>query len=153
MSAKQFIDTNIFVYQLDRSDSTKSDIADELIRDAVLNGTGCISYQVAQECLNVITRKAQVRLTPAEAASYLDNVLAPLLYVQSSVALYRQALGLQTRYRFSFYDSLIVAGALESNCSELLTEDLQDGQQIDSLTIRNPFAHSCHCRSNTGPGC
>ena len=44
------------------------------------------------------------------------------------------------RYRFSFYDALIVAAALESGCTTLFSEDLQDGQVIDqTLTVRNPF--------------
>ena len=42
-------------------------------------------------------------------------------------------------YGFSFYDSLIVAAALEAGCSRLYTEDMQHGQQIHSLTIQNPF--------------
>ena len=49
---------------------------------------------------------------------------------------------LQARQGFSFYDSLIVAAALESGCSRLLTEDLQHGQRIDGLTIENPFLAS-----------
>jgi predicted nucleic acid-binding protein len=44
------------------------------------------------------------------------------------------------RYRFSFYDALIVAAALESGCTTLFSEYLQDGQVIDrTLTVRNPF--------------
>ena len=43
-------------------------------------------------------------------------------------------------YRFSFYDSLIVAAAIESNCAILYSEDLQNGQVIENeLTIKNPF--------------
>ncbi|MGB7305955.1 MAG: PIN domain-containing protein [Burkholderiaceae bacterium] len=140
MSAERFLDTNVFIYQLDRSDPDKSAIADKLIRGAVLNGNGCVSYQVVQECINVISRKARLPLSPGDTASYLDNVLAPLLRVGASVELYRHALSLQTRYQYSFYDSLIIAGAIEAGCSELISEDLQAGQQIGTLTIRNPFA-------------
>ncbi len=55
------------------------------------------------------------------------------------MALYRSALQLQLRWRFSFYDSLIVAAALEAGCKRLLSEDLQHGQRIETLTIENPF--------------
>ena len=48
--------------------------------------------------------------------------------------------GIRTRYGFSFYDSLIVAAALEAGCTTLYSEDMQDGQRIEGLTIRNPFA-------------
>ncbi len=50
-----------------------------------------------------------------------------------------RALDLQARFRFSFYDSLIVAAALQAGCSRLLTEDLQHGQQVDGVTIEKPF--------------
>ena len=45
-----------------------------------------------------------------------------------------RALDVQTRWRFGFYDSLIVAGALTAGCSRLLSEDLQHGQRVESLT-------------------
>jgi predicted nucleic acid-binding protein len=40
---------------------------------------------------------------------------------------------------FSFWDSLIVEAALFSGCSQLLSEDMQNGLVVDSLTICNPF--------------
>ena len=56
-----------------------------------------------------------------------------------SLALYRRGLEIQARYGLSFYDSLIVAAALEFNCSRLYTEDMQHKQRIETLTIENPF--------------
>jgi predicted nucleic acid-binding protein len=53
--------------------------------------------------------------------------------------LYEQALDIQSRYQYSFYDSLIIAAALDGGCTRLLSEDLQHGQRIESLTIENPF--------------
>ncbi len=51
-----------------------------------------------------------------------------------------QACQIAERYRFSFYDSLIIAAALESNCTIVYSEDLQDGQHIEGrLIIKNPF--------------
>ncbi|MDZ7728612.1 MAG: PIN domain-containing protein [Dehalococcoidia bacterium] len=76
----------------------------------------------------------------AESTRFLDGVLLPLWTVMPSVALYRRALELQDRYRYSFYDSLIIAAALEAGCTRLLSEDLHDGQDIEGLRIENPFA-------------
>jgi predicted nucleic acid-binding protein len=39
----------------------------------------------------------------------------------------------------AWYDSLIVAAAIESHCGVLYSEDFQHGQQIESLRIENPF--------------
>jgi predicted nucleic acid-binding protein len=139
MPAEDFLDTNVFVYQLDTSDPRKSARADALVRRALVNGSGCISYQVVQEWLNVVTGKARLSLPPDEAALYLDAVLMPLWRVGASVELYRRALDLRERWRFGFYDSLIVASALAAGCTRLLTEDLQHGQRIESLTIVDPF--------------
>ena len=139
MSADRFLDTNLFIYQLEAADERKSAIADRIIREGVETGNACISYQVVQECLNTVLRKAEVPLDSAGARVYLDNVLAPLLKVSASAGLYHRALDVQGRYRYGFYDSLIIAAALEAGCKRLLSEDLQHGQAIDGLVIENPF--------------
>jgi len=102
---------------------------------------------VVQECLNTALRKAKVALPLDAARSYLDTVLAPLLQVTASAALYHRALDVQMRWRFGFYDSLIVAAALAAGCRRLLSEDLQHGQQIETLTIQNPFKEKSKVRS------
>lgn len=139
MSAEAFIDTNVFVYHLDTTDKRKHAIAERIIRDGLASGNACISFQVVQECLNTALRKAEVALDTDAARSYLDTVLIPLLQVPASAALYHRALDVRTRWQFSFYDSLIVAAALAAGCSRLVSEDLQHGQRIDSLTVHNPF--------------
>ena len=139
MSAEFFLDTNVFIYHLDSTDPAKHATAELIVRDALAEGNGCISYQVVQECLNVALRKAEIALPLNAARSYLDTVLAPLMQVPASEMLYHRALDVQARWRFGFYDSLIVAGALSAGCSTLLTEDLQHGQRIEGLTIVNPF--------------
>lgn len=82
--------------------------------------------------------KVAVAMEPAQARQYLDLVLLPLMKVGASPALYQRALDVQARWRFSFYDSLIAAAALSAGCTRLLTEDLQVGQRIESLTVQKP---------------
>ena len=139
MSAEFFLDTNVFIYHLDSTDPAKHATAELIVRDALAEGNGCISYQVVQECLNVALRKAEIALPLEAARSYLDTVLAPLMQVPASETLYHRALDIQARWRFGFYDSLIVASALSAGCSTLLSEDLEHGQLIDGLTVVNPF--------------
>ena len=67
MSASTFIDTNVFVYHLDASDPRKYAVATDIVREALRTQDGCISYQVVQECLNVVSSKARVPLTPEQA--------------------------------------------------------------------------------------
>ncbi|MBI5719396.1 MAG: PIN domain-containing protein [Burkholderiales bacterium] len=139
MTAEAFIDTNVFIYHLDATDKRKHRIAEGIVRDALASGNACISWQVVQECLNAALRKAAVPLKPEQARSYLDVVLLPLSQMAPSAAVYHRALEVQQRWRFSFFDSLIVASALAAGCRRLLTEDLQHGQRIETLTVQNPF--------------
>ena len=89
--------------------------------------------------MNIALRKAEIKLSDAEMRRYIQLVLTPALRIHSSVSLYYAALDIQLRYRFSFYDSLIIAAALEAGCSRLYSEDMQHGQRIHGLTIENPF--------------
>jgi predicted nucleic acid-binding protein len=134
-----FIDSNVFVYYFDQRDPAKQAIAQQLVRRAVKEGAASISYQVVQETLNVITRKIKPPATAAQAEQMMQVALLPLWRVVPSASLFYQALQLQARTQYSFYDSLIIAAALEAGCTRLLSEDLQHGQQIDSLRIENPF--------------
>ena len=139
MSVDRFLDTNVFVYQLEGRDVRKADIARDLIRQGIESGNACISFQVVQECLNTALRKALVPLGGHEMRRYLDSVLAPLLRVQPSLRLYHASLDIQSRYRLAYSDALIVASALDAGCATLYSEDLQDRQRIEGLTVVDPF--------------
>jgi predicted nucleic acid-binding protein len=127
-----FLDSNIVLYALD-ADRQKHEIAWNL-----LFAKPYISLQVLNECSNVLGRKRQ---WPAEEiAQTLDRILQFVTVEPSDIATVRSAWKLQARYRFSYYDSLIIAAALAAGCAKLYSEDLQHNQVIDGrLTISNPF--------------
>ena len=139
MSGKFFIDTNIFIYSFDERIPAKRDISRELIGDALENSTGVTSYQVIQEYLNAATRKFVKPLTFKDSQRYLSIVLEPLCEVFSSMELFHQALEIMDQWRYSFFDSLIIASALQADCTILYTEDMLHDQKIRNLTIKNPF--------------
>ena len=139
MNARFFLDTNIFVYSFDQSASVKAQRATQLIRQAVATRKGIVSYQVVQEFFDVALRRFAQPMTVAEAEQYLGTVFRPLLAVQSSQALYAEALHLKDKHRLSWYDSLIVAAAMEGDCHVLYSEDLQHGQRFGNLQIESPF--------------
>ena len=140
MNDRFFLDANIFVYSFDRGSPAKAKRALSLIKDAVTSGRGIVSYQVVQEFLNVALKRFEKPLTTSEAEQYLATVFRPLLSVYASQSLFLEALRLSGRYRLSWYDSLIVAAAIEGQCATLYSEDLQYGQRIGQIEIRNPFA-------------
>ena len=139
MSAKFFLDTNVLAYAFDLTDQPKRQRARELIAEAIETSRGCISFQVAQEFLNICTRKFTVPMTVPEAAVYLRETLTLLCRVFPSIDLLQSALEQKDRYKYSFYDSLIIAAALEAKCDVLYSEDLHHGQHIGQLRIENPF--------------
>lgn len=139
MSGVDFLDTNVLVYLFDRRDARRRAVAEKLLAHALEHDSGVISFQVVQETLNVVTRKISPALSAQDADSMLRSLLVPLWRVMPSAALYARGLGLQEECSLSFYDSLIVAAALEAGCKRLLSEDLQHGQRIEGLRIENPF--------------
>ena len=142
MNDKFFLDTNILVYTFDDGDPGKQDRARALVAKALSESRGAISYQVIQEFLNAALRKFSKPLTAADAERYLTVVLEPLCTVFASVELFHQAPDISGRWKYPFYDSLIIASALQAGCSVLYSEDLQHGQKIGNLRILNPFVES-----------
>lgn len=143
MPAENFVDSNIFVYMLDRSAPAKRQRARELVYGLLQDRTGCISYQVVQESLNALIRR--LGEPPDAVRAFLEEVLLPFWEINQIAPtpdLYRTGLRIQMRYGFSFYDSLMVAAALGAGCTTLYSEDMRDGQRIEGLTIRNPFAET-----------
>jgi predicted nucleic acid-binding protein len=136
---KFFLDTNIFVYTFESRSSSKRVLAQDLVSGALDTRRGVISYQVVQEFLNVATRKFAKPMKVPEAELYLARILMPLCEVFPDSSLYSQALSISSETGFSFYDALIVASAIASECAILWTQDLQHGQRIRGVEIRNPF--------------
>jgi predicted nucleic acid-binding protein len=139
MNGRFFLDTNVFVYSFDASVPAKARRARQLIRRAVATRKGIVSYQVVQEFFNVALRRFAQPMTVPEAEQYLATVFRPLMAIHSSQALYGEALRLSGKYSLSWYDSLIVAAALEGESSVLYSEDLHHGQRFGDLLIENPF--------------
>ena len=131
MSATDFFDTNVLLY-LASDDPRKSETAETL-----LHARGWISVQVLNEFASVALRKFHLSL--AETRDFFDVFRDLLDVAPLSLATHDRAMKIVARYRFEIYDAMIVAAALDAGCDMLYTEDLQNGQQIEGLTIRNPF--------------
>lgn len=130
MSAN-FFDTNVILYLLD--ESPKAEKAEHLITQG-----GMISVQVLNETLVNCIRKAA--MSWQEAGVFLDGIcqICPVVSLTSTTHEIGRALG--ERYGFSVYDAMIVAAALQNQCTTLYSEDMQDGLLVEGrLTITNPF--------------
>ena len=135
-----FLDTNIFVYAFLAGDPRKRAKAIQLIEVCLGSAQGCVSYQVIQEFANVSTRKFAQRFTSEQCKLFIEAAMQPLNRVAFSAELIDAALDLQAETRYSFYDSLVIAAALQAGADVLYTEDLQHNQLIaGTLRIVNPF--------------
>ena len=134
MNDKLFLDTNILVYAYTVSDPIKRARA-----LAVSNqGERWISTQVLIEFVNVSHRKLKTSW-PAIQTALIELLDTHLVWPTSQTTVV-QATRLAQRYGFSWFDSLIVAAALDCGCQTLYSEDLQDGQLVEgSLRVVNPF--------------
>jgi len=139
MSAKYFLDTNIFVYSLDPVDPRKARTAEALVTRAVDSRLGVISFQVVQEFMNVSLRQFRITMTVTELELYFFKVLLPMMAIPYSSGLFLEALRLQKAHQIAWHDSLIVAAALQGQCRVLYSEDLQHGRRFGDLLIQNPF--------------
>ena len=139
MIGRYFLDTNIFVYSFEPRATAKARKASQLILRAVATGQGIISYQVVQEFFNVALGRFAQPMRLSEGEQYLATVFRPLLVVHSSTGLFGEALRLNEQHHLSWYDSLILAAAIEGQCGVLYSEDLQHGQRFGQLRVENPF--------------
>jgi predicted nucleic acid-binding protein len=141
MSDKVFLDSNILIYAIDSSPAyrKKREKARKLIDFHIQNETGVISIQVLQEFIVVATGKIKIPLAPEEALEFIQH-MAILEIVQPDYDMVVAAVHLLKRHRLSFYDSMIIQAARAAECTLLLSEDLQSGFRLGSLTIQNPFA-------------
>ena len=140
-----FLDTNIFVYAFLSTEPLKQTKALRLIEASLGSGHGCVSYQVLQEFANVARKKFAVRMASADCKAFMDAAMQPMNRVASSTELIHDALDLQDELRYSFYDSLVIAAALQAGAGTLYSEDLQHSQRVrGTLRIVNPFLEAVH---------
>jgi predicted nucleic acid-binding protein len=138
MSARSFFDTNILVYADDESAPVKQRRSRDLVAEHRRAGTGVVSLQVLQEYFVTVTRKLKV--DPRTARRKLQ-ILAEFDVATPEVADILAAIDLHRLHGFSFWDALVLRSAQQSGCRVLLTEDFQDGREIDGIEVVNPFRH------------
>ncbi len=116
-----FIDSNLWIYAAIADGSDKSERARKLIE----NEEVVISTQVINEVSFNLWRK--YHYTEDEITVFIRQISATCQVQQLTVATCLTASNLRQHYRLSFWDSLMVATALDSHCAILYSEDMQGG--------------------------
>lgn len=136
MNAVRFLDTNILVYAYDLDAPAKRAVAGQLVEQGWRGlGETAISVQVLQELHVNLTRRG----VPMTVAGQIVRDFALWPVVDNTLALLDSALDEQARWRISIEDALILAAARASGASELVTEDLNGGQDYGGVRVVNPF--------------
>ncbi len=140
MTAPVFVDTNVLVYAIDAANPEKQAAADAWMRHLWRQRLGRTSMQVLHEFYVTVTRKLRPGLDRTAAASEARLLLAWEPVMLDGKVL-EDAWTLEERCGLSFWDALVVSAATAAGCRQLLTEDLQDGQDLDGVRVVNPFLH------------
>ena len=132
MNGKVFLDSNIFLYVYSTTEPSKSDIC----KNAINENDCCTSTQALNELSNVCAKKWKIdRISIEKAIDEICSVCEIKLIKQDTI---KKGLYLNEKYKYSYYDSLMLASALENDCQKIFTEDMHDGQLIENkLTIVN----------------
>ena len=137
-SARAFVDANVLVYAFDSSAEAKHAVAQRLLEELWERETGCLSVQILQEFFVTVTRKVPRPLSLDEAADRIREFAVWKVFAPTADDVL-SAIALQKKAKLSFRDALVIHAAAESSCDVLWTEDLNDGQVLQGVRIRNPF--------------
>ena len=132
----KFIDSNVLVYVADDTDAEKQRIARSVVEQAISSTDFLVSTQVLNEFSSVLFKK--LKKSDAEVDGFLE-VLEGIKATPVLPEWTRRAVWIKGRYGLQFYDSLIVAAAEAGGCTEILSEDLNDGQVYCGIKAVNPF--------------
>jgi len=136
MTENVFIDSNLWVYY----HSMKPDEKFAKIRDIILTNFNSIfiSTQILGELFYVLVRKSMA--SQADARRVLEDLTTEFRTITVDTNHVFSAIDANMRYGYSYWDSLIIAVALQSNCSILYSEDMQHDQLIEGkLRVINPL--------------
>lgn len=133
-----FVDTNVLVYGRDSSRPAKQMAAERWIAHLWQTGTGRLSSQVLSEFYVTVTSKLDPGMTRVDARADIRDLMA-WRPVAITAELVTEAWEVQDHFQISYWDSLIVAAARSSGSDQLLTEDLQHGQDLGGIVVVDPF--------------
>jgi predicted nucleic acid-binding protein len=133
-----FVDTNVLIYSEDRVDEKKHLAARQWLSEIWVRRCGRISTQVLNEFYVNVTRKLRPAMPAGDARAEVRRYQRWQPWPNDHATV-ETAWAVETRFGFSFWDSLIIAAALQQGCRYLLTEDLKHDQVVDGVLIVNPF--------------
>jgi predicted nucleic acid-binding protein len=140
MNDRTFIDSNVLIYAHDLDAKRKQDTAKRILLELWSDRTGVLSMQVLQEFYVNVTKKIP-RPISKESARLVVSTYS-IWCIETTPTEISDAFRIEDESRIGFWDALIVASAIRSGATRILSEDLNAGQTISGIRIDNPFAAS-----------
>ena len=132
MQDRFFLDSNVIIYSLGK-DLKKKEISKSLLKEHPT-----ISTQVVNEVVNVCYRK--LKLKNKDISDLLELLKKNCEIKTVDIATIELSISIKNKYKYSYFDCLILASAIQENCYKLFSEDLQHNQTIENkLNIVNPY--------------
>ena len=137
MNGRCFVDTNIIIYAHLTNERKKHEIASALLKDKMVDSSIWISTQILSEFYSAMSKNM---IAHNKIMEFMTPLIRNMNIIAVSLETVENALFIKDKYQFSYWDSLMLSAAIESNSDKVYSEDLQHGQIVESrLTIVNPF--------------
>ena len=128
-----FVDSNVLIYLLS-DDEKKKSIVKHIVKE-----NPSISVQVVSENVNVLLKKFK-ELTWDDIVAHTKMLMIFCTVNPMDTSTLENTILIKSKYRYQWYDSMILSSALADKCTVIYSEDMQHGQVIENtLTIINPF--------------
>ena len=142
MNARTFVDSNILIYAYDADAKVKHQTAKSFLQELWRDRTGAVSTQVLQEFYVNVTRKIPHPI-PKHLARQVVTSYA-VWCIDTTANDISAAFQIEDQSKIGFWDALIVASAIKSGATRIVSEDLNAGQVIAGILIENPFTTRRH---------
>ena len=136
------VDSNILVYSVDVSEDVKQRRSIDVLSRLDLSQRGALSAQILGESYNSMTTRIAIPLAASEAETIIVAYSESWTVFDLNASVVREAIRISHQHQLAYWDGLLFAAARMNGASVLLTEDMQDGQVVDGVTIVNPLEDS-----------
>jgi len=137
MKDKILVDTNLWIYLYGSNPEAKRRRVEQLIQQNFERVI--LSTQILGELYHVVTRKGFQ--TQESARDIVVEMVATFPVSEIGTANVLEALRIHEIYNYSYWDRLVIATAVLTDCATLYSEDMQHNQSVDGKTrIINPFS-------------
>src|ERR1700745_1124757 len=133
----RFVDTNVLLYAISRdpAEQDKAKRANDILAERDL----ALSVQVLQEFYVQATRASRPDAIGHQHAELLLESFRRVPVQEITIGIMMAAQDARQRFQLSSWDAAIIEASRAMGCTQVLSEDLNDGQDYAGVRVTNPF--------------